>query len=200
MWQQHQYFEQVITASQIRAQHPEIKLHFANSAATLTDRALHYDMVRVGLATYGLYPAPHLQSQINLKPALQVKARITQIKSIAAGTGVSYSHRFVADRAMSIAVIGMGYADGVPRHLSNRMKVIINGQWVQQIGAITMDQIVLDVTHLPNLQVGDSVTLIGQDGDLNISADDWATMLDTISWEILCGFKDRLPRVIVGTS
>jgi alanine racemase len=199
MWQQQQHFEQVITASQIRTQHPEIKLHFANSAATLSDRALHYDMVRVGLATYGLYPAPHLQSQINLKPALQVKARITQIKSIAAGTGVSYSHRFVADRAMSIAVIGMGYADGVPRHLSNRMKVIINGQWVQQIGAITMDQIVLDVTHLPNLQVGDSVTLIGQDGDLYVSADDWAMMLDTISWEILCGFKDRLPRVIVGS-
>ena len=171
------------------------KLHLANSAATLSGRAFHYDCVRVGLALYGLYPAPHLRSSVELKPILQVKARITQVKKITAGTGVSYGHKFIAPRDMAIAVVGIGYADGVPRNLSNRLKVLVRGQLVSQIGTITMDQLMLDVSNLPNLQPGEIVTLIGQDGDYTITADDWAKALDTISWEILCGFKHRLPRV-----
>lgn len=172
------------------------KLHLANSAATLNNQRFHYDLVRVGLGLYGLYPAPHLSSQIHLKPVLQVKAKISQIKTIPANTGVSYGHHFVSDREMRLAIIGIGYADGIPRNLSNLLKVLIRGQWVQQIGAITMDQMMLDVSHLPNLKVGEVVTLIGKDGSQEISADDWAKILGTISWEILCGFKHRLPRII----
>jgi alanine racemase len=198
MRSQHQRFEQVLDECDLRK--PSYKIHFANSAAAMTDQGLQYNMVRAGLATYGLYPAPHLSDQLQLRPALQVKARITQIKQLPAGTGVSYGHRFVADREMTLGVIGIGYADGIPRCLSDRMTVSINGQAVRQIGAITMDQIMLDVTDLPQLQEGDVVTLLGQDGPQMITADDWAAKLGTISWEILCGFKNRLPRVTVNSA
>jgi alanine racemase len=174
---------------------PMPKFHLANSAATLQDVELHYDMVRVGLSLYGLYPSPHLQHLANLKPMMQVRARITQIKTIAEGTGVSYGHQFVADRPTRIAVVGIGYADGVPRRLSGRMTVLIRGRRIQQIGAITMDQLMLDVSSIPDLKEGEIVTVIGQDGQDCISVDEWATDLDTIAWEILCGFKQRLPRI-----
>lgn len=194
---QHQRFEKAIAQLHQAGINPPC-LHLANSAATLTDPGLHYDLVRVGLALYGLYPAEHLRSVINLKSVMQVKARVTQVKTIPAGTGVSYGYQFIADRELHLAVVGIGYADGIPRNLSNKLTVLIRGQKVRQIGAITMDQIMLDVSEIPDLQPEEVVTLIGQDGYLSISADDWADSLGTISWEILCGFKHRLPRVVVG--
>ena len=172
-------------------------LHLANSAATLTNPALHYDIVRVGLAIYGLYPAPHLQNVINLKPVLQLRARITHVKTIAAGTGVSYGHKFIAPHELRLAVVGIGYADGVSRGLSQKIQVLIRGQRVPQIGTITMDQLMLDVSAIPDLQEGEVVTLLGTQGTQTISPEDWAGTLNTISWEILCGFKHRLPRVAV---
>lgn len=172
-------------------------LHVSNTAATLTDANLHHDLVRVGLGLHGLYPAPHLRDRIHLKPVMQVKARVTQVKPIAAGTGVSYGYRYIADRDIQMAVIGIGYADGVPRNLSNRMEVLIRGQRIPQIGSITMDQMMLDVSTIPDLREGEIVTLLGRDGQDEISADDWADTLGTISWEILCGFKHRLPRLAV---
>ncbi len=196
MRQQHARFQQAIrTIAQIQPKMP--RLHLANSAATLTDPGLHYDMVRVGLGLYGLYPAPHLRHTCNLKPLMQIKARVTQVKTIEAGTGVSYGYRFIADRPLRIAVVGIGYADGVPRLLSNQMQVLIRGQQVRQLGAITMDQMMIDVSTVPNVQAGEVVTLLGRDGDYEITADDWANAIGTISWEILCGFKHRLPRVTV---
>lgn len=205
MWEQNQRF---LTALKNAGLEPEnnlqnqhnIRLHIANSAGTLVDSALHYDLVRPGLAVYGLYPAPHLQDKVNLQPVMQVKARVTQVKNIKAGTGVSYGHRFVAPQDMLLAVVGIGYADGIPRLLSNQLQVMIRGQIIQQIGSITMDQLMLDVTNIPDLQVGEIVTLLGKDGDLVISADDWANTVGTISWEILCSFKHRLPRVGVNTN
>ncbi len=177
------------------------KLHLANSAATLCNPASHYDQVRVGLALYGLYPAPHLRSQVTLQPVLQVKARITQVKTLPPGTGVSYGHRFVTQRETRLAVVGIGYADGVPRLLSNRLQGLVqegDRVWrLPQVGTITMDQLMLDATDGPEVQVGDVVTLLGTLGEASISADDWAEALGTISWEILCGFKARLPRVRV---
>ncbi|MBH8565072.1 alanine racemase [Nostoc sp. CENA67] len=196
MQEQHRRFSEAI--AQIKAMGIKIPcLHLANSAATLADSALHYDIVRVGLAVYGLYPATHLQNVIDLKPVLQLKARVTQVKTIAAGTGVSYGHQFIAPHEIRLAVVGIGYADGVPRNLSNNMEVLIRGQRVQQIGTITMDQLMLDVSAFGDLQEGEVVTLLGQQGNEQISANDWAEKLNTISWEILCGFKHRLPRVAV---
>jgi alanine racemase len=170
-------------------------LHLANSAGILVSDQLHYQLVRPGLILYGLCPATHLQSKINLQLVLSVKARISQIKDITAGTGVSYGYRFIADQDLRLAVVDIGYADGVPRRLSNRMQVAIRGQSVPQIGSITMDRIMLDISQIPDLQVGEVVTILGKDGHAKITADDWANELGTISWEILCGFRGRLPRV-----
>lgn len=195
--QQHRY-ESALRACgyNLSGKHP--RFHLANSAGTIVEPSLHYDMVRTGLLLYGLYPAEHLRSRLDLRPVMQVKARVTQVKTIQAGTGVSYGYRFIADRETQIAVIGIGYADGVPRNLSNKMTALVRGQHTKQIGSITMDQLMLDVSHIPALQEGEVVTLLGQDGNEKILADDWANLLGTISWEILCGFKHRLPRVAVG--
>jgi len=178
-----------------RAGHALPILHLANSAGILAGHRLHYQLVRPGLILYGLAPAPHLQSQIDLRPVLSVKARIAQVKEISAGTGVSYGYQFVTDRDLRLAIVSIGYADGVPRRLSGRMQVAIRGQLVSQVGAITMDQLMLDASQIPDLQVGEVVTILGRDGTAQVTADDWANELDTISWEILCGFKHRLPRV-----
>jgi len=196
MKEQHQRFERAIAQIKTSGINP-IRLHLANSAAALADPDLHYDLVRVGLATYGLYPAPHLQNVVDLKPAMQVKAKVTQVKTIEAGTGVSYGYQFIAQRQTKIAVVGVGYADGIPRNLSNKMQVLVKGKLVPQVGAVTMDQLMLDVTDIPDLEVGEVVTLLGKDGENQITADDWAATLGTISWEIVCGFKHRLPRVAV---
>ena len=163
----------------------------------MCDRSCHYDLVRVGLALYGLYPAPHLQDCIDLKPVLQVKAKIAQVKTIPPGEGVSYGRKFITQKATKVAVVGIGYADGIPRNLSNNLQAIVKGQIVQQIGSITMDQLMLNVDSLTQLQAGDIVTLIGRANNLAIAAEDWATKLNTISWEILCSFKHRLPRIYV---
>ncbi|NJM96992.1 MAG: hypothetical protein HC800_07235 [Phormidesmis sp. RL_2_1] len=170
-------------------------------AAARSDQpsALYYDMVRVGLATYGLYPAPHLQATVDLRPALSVKARITHIKTINAGDGVSYGHQFVASQPMTIATVSIGYADGIPRVLSNQMEAVLHGQRIRQLGAITMDQTMFDISNLTadgeSVKEGDVVTLLGQSADHWLSVERWAEMAQTISWEILCGFKHRLPRI-----
>jgi alanine racemase len=191
--QQHQRFEEAIAV--LRPLFTTMPLlHLANSAGTLVNANLHYDLVRPGLALYGYAPAPHLADRVELRPALSVKARITQIKQVPAGTGVSYNHRFITQRDTQIAVVGIGYADGIPRLLSQKLEILMQGQRVPQLGNITMDQIMVDITGL-TAQVGDLVTVLGQDGKERITADDWANTIGTISWEILCGFKQRLPRL-----
>ncbi|MEL6439358.1 MAG: alanine racemase [Cyanobacteria bacterium J06621_8] len=191
---QQQRFNQALTQLKAQGIMPP-QVHLANSAAALGDRSTHYDLVRIGLALYGLYPSPEFSHSVNLRPALQVKAKVTQIKTIDPGEGVSYGRKYIATEPTKIAVVGIGYADGVPRNLSNRIQAIVRGQLVKQIGSITMDQLMLNVNHVPNVQSGDTVTLIGQQDHLKITADDWAEQLETISWEILCGFKHRLPRI-----
>ena len=192
---QHQRFENAIAKVKAMTGFVPPQVHLANSAATLSDRASHYDLVRVGLALYGLYPAEHLSQAIDLKPVLQLKAKVTQVKTIPAGEGVSYGRKFIAEKDTKVAVVGIGYADGVPRNLSNRLQAIVRGKLVSQIGSITMDQLMLEVDGIPDLQPGEVVTLIGEQNNLKITADEWANKLDTISWEILCGFKHRLPRI-----
>jgi alanine racemase len=169
--------------------------HLANSAATLRCRSLHYDLVRVGLALYGHPPASHLAGTVPLRPAMQVLARVTLIRCVAAGVGVSYGHSFRTQRPTRLAVVAIGYADGVPRQLSNRMEVLHRGRRLPQIGAITMDQLVVDATGAPDLEIGAVVTLLGSQGDESITPADWSARCDTIPWEVLCGFKRRLPRL-----
>ncbi|MEB3361396.1 MAG: alanine racemase [Synechococcaceae cyanobacterium] len=169
--------------------------HLANSAGTLRHPQLHFDLVRVGLALYGHAPASHLSGVVPLRPALQLKARVTLVRSVGSGVGVSYGHRYRTSRPSRLAVVGIGYADGVPRLLSGRLEVLYAGRRLPQVGTITMDQLVIDATDAPDLDVGAVVTLLGRDGDQQISAEDWSQRCGTIPWEILCGFKHRLPRL-----
>jgi alanine racemase len=192
--QQQQRFETVLCSLNERGLDGGCR-HLANSAGTLRGRALHYDMVRVGLALYGQRPANHLGVGVDLRPALQLHARVRLVREVAAGVGVSYGHRFRTSRASRLAVVGIGYADGVPRQLSNQLEVLFQGQRVPQVGAITMDQLVLDVTDCAALDVGSVVTLLGRDGQEEIGPCDWSERCGTIPWEILCGFKHRLPRL-----
>ena len=174
-----------------------ITRHLANSAGTLLNRELHHDLVRVGLALYGHTPASHLNNVIPLQPALAVRARVGLSRDVPAGTGVSYGHRFITQRPTRLAVVGIGYADGVLRALSGHIHALHQNRRLPQVGAITMDQLLLDTTDAPDLEAGDIVTLLGRDGDLELSPQSWSDHCGSIPWEVLCGFKRRLPRVEV---
>ena len=177
--------------------HLGLQRHLANSAGTLRDPSLHHDLVRVGLALYGHAPSTHLEESLDLHPAMAVKARVSLLRDVAAGVGVSYGHRFITRRPSRLAVVGIGYADGVSRCLSGRIHALHRGRTLPQVGAITMDQLVLDVTDHPDLEIGDVVTLLGQDRDQVIRPQDWAELSQSIPWEVLCSFKHRLPRLVV---
>ncbi len=171
--------------------------HLANSAGTLRTSELHYDMVRIGLALYGYSPIEDSNFEVALQPALSVKARVTLVRDVEAGIGVSYGHNFVTKRKSRLAVVGIGYADGLSRALSGRISALFKGSFLPQVGSITMDQLVLDVTDQSDIQVGSVVTLLGEDRGKRISPQDWSDLLGSIPWEILCGFKNRLPRLLV---
>jgi alanine racemase len=196
---QHRRFEQVLGLLGERGLRPGVR-HLANSAGTLRDHRLHYDLVRVGLALYGHLPATHLAGAVPLRPAMQVHARVTLTRAVEAGVGVSYGHRFRTRRPSRLAVVAIGYADGVPRRLSDRMEVLFRGRRLPQVGAITMDQLIVDATDAPDLEIGSVVTLLGRQGNEEITPTDWSGRCDTIPWEILCGFKHRLPRLARGQS
>ena len=128
---------------------------------------------------------------------MAVRARVSLIREVPAGTGVSYGHRFITQRPTRLAVVGIGYADGVLRALSSHIHAIHRNRLLPQVGAITMDQLLLDATDAPELEEGDIVTLLGRDGGLELSPQSWSDHCGSIPWEILCGFKRRLPRVEV---
>lgn len=197
--QQQQRFEAVLTSLRQQGLDPGCR-HLANSAGALSTPGLHYDLARVGLALYGHLPAAHLGGVVALQPAMALRARVTLIRELAAGVGVSYGHRFRTRRPSRLAVLAIGYADGVPRALSNQLEVLVRGQRLPQVGAITMDQLIVDATDCPALEVGAVVTLLGRDGDREITPQEWSDRCGTIPWEILCGFKHRLPRLGGGGS
>lgn len=195
---QKQRFDQVLAALPLETQSgPRPFLHLANSAGTLAHPQYHYDLVRVGLALYGLAPSEHLKSVLNLKPALLIQARITQVKTVTAGTGVSYGQTYHAVQDTRLATVALGYADGLPRNLSGKIEVEVLGKRVPQVGTITMDQCLIDISAVPQVQEGEVVTFLGKSAP---SAYDWADLLSTIPYEILCGFKHRLPRVVLHPS
>ncbi len=171
--------------------------HLANSAGTLRDSGLHYDMVRVGLALYGYNPLKYSSAEVDLKPALSVKARVTLIREVASGVGVSYGHAFITTRLTRLAVVSIGYADGISQNLSGKISVLFNGFRLPQVGAITMDQLLIDITDHPEVRVGSVVTLLGKDGNDCITLQEWCDLNSSILWEVLCGFNQRLPRLLI---
>ena len=169
-------------------------LHAANSAAAMRVPAARFDLVRVGIAAYGLDPAPALAGMLDLRPALGLRAEVTHVKRVAAGERVSYGLRYMFTKDANVATVPLGYADGVPRRLSSvGGEVLIGGRRHPMAGVVTMDQFMVDCGDAP-VAVGDEVVLIGRQGDECITADDWAARLDTIGYEIVCGIGPRVPR------
>ncbi len=175
----------------------KIKIHLANSAGMLINKDFHFHMVRVGLSMYGYSPLDKIDQNLSLKPALFLKAKVAFIRTIDPGVGVSYGGKFVSHRKTNLAVLSIGYADGVPRNLSGKINVIHNDKLYPQVGSITMDQMMVDITGSSEIKVGSTMILLGSDGDKTISPLEWAKKSNTIPWEILCSFKNRLPRVQV---
>ena len=167
-------------------------LHIQNTAATFAYE-IKSNMVRVGISLYGLYP--DLPNKVNYKPQIKqlmsLKGRITNIHDVKEGEGVSYSRKFIAYEPTKVATIPIGYADGVSRGLSNKIFGKLNGEKVKQIGNITMDQMMFDISGI-NAEVGDVITLLDEE---DLSLDNWAELLGTINYELTCRLKVRLPRI-----
>ena len=172
--------------------------HMANSAAIFDLPEAHFDLCRPGIAIYGLKPSPDCRNPriAELKPVLSLTSRITQLKTVPEGTGLSYGHSFVTRQRSHIATIPVGYGDGLRRGLSNRMEVLVGGVRCPQVGTICMDQCLIDVSGLNGkVSQGDEAVLIGRQGDQKISADEMAAHLGTINYEIVTGIAARVPRV-----
>lgn len=173
---------------------PNVLFHLANSAATLRYPETRMSMVRPGLSLYGLTNMP-LASDVALHPVLSWHTKIVFLKKVSTGTPISYGATFRTARESEIATLPVGYADGVPRFTFNKGAVLIKGRRCPIVGRVTMDHIMVDVTGIP-VDIGEQATLIGRQGDAEISVNDWAAWNATISYEILCGITKRVPRVM----
>ena len=179
----------------------ECCLHMANSAAIFDLPASHLDAVRPGIALYGLAPSADIINQRvrGLLPVLEWRSKITFLKEVPAGTGISYGHSFVTTRPSLIATVPIGYGDGLHRSLSNRCAFLIHGKRCPQVGRITMDQSMVDVTALRGqIEIGDDVIVIGRQGDQEVTADELASTLGTVNYEIVTAIASRVPRRAVG--
>ena len=168
--------------------------HMANSAATLSLPEAHYDMVRPGVAAYGLWPGPHLVGRADLKPALSLRARVNASKIVSAGERLSYGLRYELERDGRVVTVPAGYADGYDRGLSGTADVLIDGKRHRVSGTVCMDQFLVDVGD-DDVAVGREVTLIGRDGDEHITVEELAGHIDTINYEITTRIASRVPRV-----
>ena len=177
---------------------PEVR-HLANSAATLTAPATHYDLVRPGLACYGLSPVPDLgaPADFGLRPAMTLASTVALVKRVPAGSGVSYLHRYVTGRETTLALVPLGYADGVPRSATNVGPVQLGGARRTIAGTVCMDQFVLDVGDDP-VAAGDEVLLFGPGDRGEPTAQDWAEAVGTINYEIVTRIGARVPRTYTG--
>lgn len=174
--------------------------HLANSAATLTNPSAHFDLVRPGLAVYGLSPVPDLgdSAHFGLREAMRVTARLSVVKRAAGGQGVSYGHEYVTDRDTVLGLVPMGYADGIPRAAGGAGPMLVGGQRLTVAGRVCMDQVVLDLGPDFAGSAGDEVVVLGRAADGEPSAQDWAQAAGTINYEIVTRMSPRLPRVLLG--
>lgn len=169
--------------------------HSCNSAAMIRFPHMHLNMVRPGITLYGAFPG-ETEREIDIRPTIELKTRIGQIHKVKKGEGVSYNTTFIADKDITVATLPIGYADGYPRHLSNKGIVLVKGKRVPIIGNICMDQCVIDITGI-DVKEGDVATLLGRDGDEYISADELSSNAGTIPNELFCLFSDRVRRVYI---
>lgn len=170
--------------------------HIANSAGMIEFPEAEYDMVRCGIVTYGIYPSKEVNHKtFNLIPAMELKSHVIYIKEVDEGTGISYGSTFITKRKTKVATIPIGYADGYSRNMSNTGKVIIRGQYAPIIGRICMDYFMVDVTDIDDVNQGDVVTLLGRDGECEISVETLADWSHSFPYEMICTVGKRVPRV-----
>ncbi len=192
--EQYRTFRSFAEELEARKCRPEI-CHCCNSGATILYPEFAMDMIRPGIATYGISPAPELAGRLDLRPLLTLRTTISQIRQYPAGVSVSYGRSYVTPSPRTIAVVSIGYADGLSRKLSGQVSFLLRGVRVPVVGRICMDMCMVDVTDVPGAMVGDKVTVLGAVvGDV-ISLCDLAEQLDTIPYEILCGINKRIPRI-----
>jgi alanine racemase len=173
------------------ARHPDVVVHAANSAALLRDAGTHFDLVRAGVAIYGLDPFQEDAAARELEPALELSSYVAEVKACAAGESTGYGRRFVAQRATTIATVPIGYGDGVRRALTNNAELLVNGRRFPLVGTVSMDNVTLDVgPDGGGVRVGDPALLIGA----GVPAEEMARRLGTINYEITCGLTPRVPR------
>jgi alanine racemase len=168
--------------------------HISNSAALYTWDIPDCNLVRPGITLYGSQPSSQFYRRLDLRPVMNLRTAVAQVKSVPAGTGVSYGHEFITNRPSILATLPIGYADGLNRRLSNIGEVIIRGCRAPIAGVVCMDWTMIDVTHIPEVRPGDTVTLVGVSGDDCIFAEEWAEKVGTISYEIFCQISKRVPR------
>ena len=173
-----------------------IKIHHcANSGAILDYPEMHLDMVRAGVILYGMEPSLSVEHHADFRPVLSLHSVISHVKEIEPGSDISYDRTFTAKERMRVATIPVGYADGYSRRLSNRGSVLIHGTRCPILGKVCMDQCMVDVSAVPQAKVGDTVTLIGRDGEDEITAAEIAGIMETIHYEVVCDISKRVTRV-----
>ena len=171
--------------------------HFMNSAATCYRNTPTSTLSRAGIILYGLHPDISLDIPEGLEPVMELKAVISHVKTVKAGDCISYGRTFVADREMRIATVTIGYADGYSRLLSGKGEILVHGKRCRIVGRVCMDQLMMDVSEVPEAKAGDIVTMIGRDGDDIITADELASVYGTIGYEVVCGISKRVPRIYI---
>jgi alanine racemase len=191
-------FQEALAVAERAGLRPQLR-HLANSAATLALPDTHFDLVRPGVAVYGLSPGTDVgtAASLGLRPAMRLTARLALVKQVPAGQGVSYGHRYTTSSPTTLALVPLGYADGVPRHATNLGPVQINGRRFTVSGAVCMDQFVVDVGDHP-VAAGDEAVLFGPGDDGEPTAEDWAAAIGTINYEIVTRVGPRVPRRYVG--
>ena len=172
--------------------------HAANSGAIIDMPETHLDMVRAGISIYGLYPSDEVhKSRLSLRPAMELKAPIVHLKKVPAGFKISYSSTHETEKPTTIATVPIGYADGLNRLLSSRGHMLVRGHKAPIVGRICMDHTMLDVGHIPEIDLADEVIIFGKQGELSITVDEIASTINTINYEIVSTIMDRVPRIYI---
>ena len=169
--------------------------HVANSAATLRFPKMHLDLVRCGIALYGLRPSPEVETVIPLRPAMTLKSRVARVRTLPACSGISYGRTYVTPTTMPVALVPVGYGDGYHRVLSNKGAVLIRGKRAPIVGRVCMDQFVVDVSGIPDVQRDDEVVILGRQAQEEITSDEIAAWAGTINYEVVTSILSRVPRV-----
>ncbi len=192
-WGQFRKFQAVLGALEEHGLRPPIR-HVCNSAATMDLPEMHLEMVRVGIAMYGLRPSDEVEPAVPIRPALSLKSCVARVRTLPPGSGISYGLTYVTEKETKVALVPVGYGDGYHRLISNRGSVLIHGKRAPIVGRVCMDQFVVDVSGIPDVREGDEIVLIGRQGGEEIRAEEVARWAETINYEVVTGLLPRAAR------